>query len=483
MKLTKKSETSTKITFTYDKPADAVEGYLYYAGGVRVSRTFNPNDLEVTFGKVPSGQYAVEAVGFDVIDRAEWPDAPPPQDTTPPTVSLSSPVNGATVKGTVTVAAMAGDDVGVTKVEFFRDNVLIGSDAAAPYSVGFDTTSVSDGTYALGARAYDAAGNVGLATEVTVTVDNIADPPPPGTAPWKGSFNASYQAAPLGSVITVPPGTYPGETIQWRPDVARKGGSGYIKFVMGGPVTINGKLEVRGSATWIDGGGKLNVKGYLDTEADSNTNHPDNNVFENIKCVSIGAFNSETTTFRKCDVGPATTYWNGSQQVVAREGPGMENKIGFGGGTTFVPKDILFEGCYIHNQNGDATRLQPGADVHFGGLFLVTVDGLTIKDCIFERNVVYHIQIQNFDGPRAKRVVIEHNSFGAPVEWLYDGDVPDGQACVQFDYDPGTEFTLKDNVSAGGLYGCYVGNCGGLVGVKNINNKEVAVSTTAPPLS
>lgn len=84
MKLTKKSETSTKITFTYDKPAGPVEGYLYYSDGERVSRTFNPNDLEVTFGKVASGEYMVEAVGFTVIDRAEWPETPTPGAPEPP---------------------------------------------------------------------------------------------------------------------------------------------------------------------------------------------------------------------------------------------------------------------------------------------------------------------------------------------------------------------------------------------------------------
>jgi hypothetical protein len=78
MKMTKKSETGTKITFTYDKPQGAVEGYRYYADGTAVSRTFNPNDLEVTFGKVASGKYSVEALGFDFIARAEYPEAPPP---------------------------------------------------------------------------------------------------------------------------------------------------------------------------------------------------------------------------------------------------------------------------------------------------------------------------------------------------------------------------------------------------------------------
>lgn len=80
MKLTKKSETSSKITFTYDKPTAETEGYIYYANDVAVSRTFNPDDLEVTFGKVPSGRYAVDAIGFEELDRAEWPEVsiPPP---------------------------------------------------------------------------------------------------------------------------------------------------------------------------------------------------------------------------------------------------------------------------------------------------------------------------------------------------------------------------------------------------------------------
>lgn len=77
MELNKKSETATKITFTHEKPAGA-EGYLYYSDGKRVSRTFNPDDLEVTFGKVDSGKYAVEAVGFTSLAKAEWPKPTPP---------------------------------------------------------------------------------------------------------------------------------------------------------------------------------------------------------------------------------------------------------------------------------------------------------------------------------------------------------------------------------------------------------------------
>src|SRR5690606_4902586 len=45
----------------------------------------------------------------------------PPQDATPPTVSLTAPTNNATVSGTVNVSASASDNVGVTRVSYYLD--------------------------------------------------------------------------------------------------------------------------------------------------------------------------------------------------------------------------------------------------------------------------------------------------------------------------------------------------------------------------
>ena len=63
--LTKVSETNSKITFSYPKVAGA-EGYRYFVNGNSVARTFNPDDLEVTFGKVAGATYRV--VPLDVTD-------------------------------------------------------------------------------------------------------------------------------------------------------------------------------------------------------------------------------------------------------------------------------------------------------------------------------------------------------------------------------------------------------------------------------
>ena len=92
-------------------------------------------------------------------------------DTTPPTVSITSPAGGARVSGTVTVSASASDNVGVTQVVFYDGTTQIGSpDTTAPYSVSWNTAVIPTGSHTLKARAYDAAGNSTLSAGVTVTV-------------------------------------------------------------------------------------------------------------------------------------------------------------------------------------------------------------------------------------------------------------------------------------------------------------------------
>jgi hypothetical protein len=109
------------------------------------------------------------------------PPPPLPTDTTPPTASISSPTAGATVSGTVTLSANASDNVGVTRVEFLVDGALHATDTSSPYSASWNTTTATNGSHALTARAFDAANNQTTSTAVNVTVNNTA-PPPPTTA-------------------------------------------------------------------------------------------------------------------------------------------------------------------------------------------------------------------------------------------------------------------------------------------------------------
>ena len=104
-------------------------------------------------------------------------------DTVAPTVSIGAPTSGTTVSGTATVSATASDNVGVNKVEFYLNGALKATDTAAPYTYGWNTTTVANGAYTLTAKAYDAAGNVGTSTTISVTVNNVtADTTPPTVA-------------------------------------------------------------------------------------------------------------------------------------------------------------------------------------------------------------------------------------------------------------------------------------------------------------
>lgn len=126
----------------------------------------------------------VDACGNTTGDGSNQLVACPPEaDTTPPTVSLTAPPNGTTVSGITGVTANASDNVGVSKVEFLVDNVIKASDTTSPYGFSWDTTTASNASHALVAKASDTAGNVTSSPATTVTVNNIAPPPPPPVAP------------------------------------------------------------------------------------------------------------------------------------------------------------------------------------------------------------------------------------------------------------------------------------------------------------
>jgi hypothetical protein len=128
----------------------------------------------------------------------------PPPDNTPPSVSLASPANGATLQGTVTVTASASDNVGVVGVQFFGDGVSLGAeDTTAPYSITVDTTASSNGSHILTAVARDAAGNRTTSAAVTVTVSNG---PPPDTTPPSVSVTSPANGATVSATVAVSAG-------------------------------------------------------------------------------------------------------------------------------------------------------------------------------------------------------------------------------------------------------------------------------------
>lgn len=94
-------------------------------------------------------------------------------DAIAPTVSLTSPANGATVSGSaVNITATAADNLGVQKVRFWVDGTYLGYDQSAPYTMSWNTTTVTNGTHTLKVQSVDNAGNVSSYATVSVTVSN-----------------------------------------------------------------------------------------------------------------------------------------------------------------------------------------------------------------------------------------------------------------------------------------------------------------------
>jgi len=108
-----------------------------------------------------------------VVDDFALNVTTPGADTVPPTTSITSPSSGATVSGTVVVNATASDNVGVTQLQILIDGSVVASNAnSTSLSFNFNTTSLPNGSHTILSKAFDAAGNVGTSSTVTVTVSN-----------------------------------------------------------------------------------------------------------------------------------------------------------------------------------------------------------------------------------------------------------------------------------------------------------------------
>jgi hypothetical protein len=119
-------------------------------------------------------------------------------DTTPPTGTITTPTNGATVSGVTTVSATASDSVMVASVQFQLNGVNIGNPVSvAPYSLAWDSRTVPNGTYTLSAVVSDSAGNTAQLNNVSVTVNNSAN----STSPIVTITNPSAGSLFHGTVV------------------------------------------------------------------------------------------------------------------------------------------------------------------------------------------------------------------------------------------------------------------------------------------
>ena len=189
--------------------------------------------LSWTTAAIPAGTthisfgVTLQSLGSITVDDMAIGGTPPP-DTTAPTVSLTAPANGAAVHGPVTLAALAGDDRGLSSVDFLVNGTVVGTDTTAPYSIAWDSTSVPDGPISITARATDPSSNVTMSAAHSATVDN--------TGPTT-SLTAPADGATLSGPITL------------TADASDTAGVSGVEFLVGGNV-VGSDSTAPYSVTW-----------------------------------------------------------------------------------------------------------------------------------------------------------------------------------------------------------------------------------------
>lgn len=111
-----------------------------------------------------------------------------PIDATPPLVSITSPANNTSISGIVNITANATDNVGISKVEFYLDGVLLSTSTSSPYSASWDTNTATLGAHTLTAKAYDSSGNSTVSSPVLITIVDTTTPTVAITNPANNSI-------------------------------------------------------------------------------------------------------------------------------------------------------------------------------------------------------------------------------------------------------------------------------------------------------
>lgn len=149
----------------------------------KVFITFVDSDTNTTYQTQRNIDYGnVDGSQMFLLEFSE------PIDTTAPTVSITSPVNGASVSEIVNLIANATDNIGIAKVEFYLDSVLLSTSTSSPYSISWNTSTTALGTHTLTAKAYDLSSNSTVSATVSITVIDTTAPVVSITSPANNSF-------------------------------------------------------------------------------------------------------------------------------------------------------------------------------------------------------------------------------------------------------------------------------------------------------
>lgn len=145
---------------------------LLVNGNLAASDSATPFLFSWDSTKTPDGvaqlvAYAYDAAGNYSASSAVALNVKNAVDTTPPTVTISNPVNGGKIRRQVTISASATDNVGVANTSLYIDGSLRSTVNGGSLSFGWNASQVTPGTHTISVKAVDTSGN---ATTNTIQV-------------------------------------------------------------------------------------------------------------------------------------------------------------------------------------------------------------------------------------------------------------------------------------------------------------------------
>jgi len=188
------STTPTRFVFWY---RDATGGWHYWMQSPQFAAPGSWTQAVWATPAVPAGATAlsfgmnIQAAGtlttddYSLVDTGSGPSSP--------AVSLTGPSAGSTLAGAVAFTADASSPIGISRVDFLVNGVVVATSTSAPYTATWDSSTAGDGPVTVTARATDIDGTQATSPTTSATISN---------APSRGGNmlpNASLETSANGS--------------------------------------------------------------------------------------------------------------------------------------------------------------------------------------------------------------------------------------------------------------------------------------------
>lgn len=162
------------VTVAATDDIGVVKAELLVDGVLSSTSTVAPFSFSWNASNVASGAHTLsvkvsDAAGNSSSDLIDVTVTGGVSDTVAPVVNVTSPTAGSTVSGSISLSATASDNTGVVGIDLLIDGVKVGACTSSPCVVSWNSAGVAEGAHAVSARAFDAAGNVGLDNDTSFT--------------------------------------------------------------------------------------------------------------------------------------------------------------------------------------------------------------------------------------------------------------------------------------------------------------------------